>query len=440
MLRLTTQDGAIFQNTDPISMAMAENSIRSTVLDWVMPPLAQRYMETCAQTKTSMQFKSPLTFIHFFIYFLFSLFTTDANPFIKSQIELIASTQSLSLNDQMLSSRLSKPLFKALHFQSNITKIDLTNSFIEDEGFKYLVQAFPTMKQIATVNVTGNLITNIGIKYFSNIFDDAEINCLPELNTLILNENPLQNQCLNALEKVCRNLNQLTTLHLKSTELTDLQGCDLRFGQLLDIDFSFNQFTPTGLLKAIDKLNSCKLEQLRISFCGQLLNRPEPIERNLIDALTKALDAGSCANLQQIHLNGLNLNDVDCWQIVQSLKRSKTMQVLSLRDNSLLTKVTWKMLLEKLSIHCLYLEGCNVLLKDFNDQDEDALAKITNCSENIRLSLSTEAVDAGHFDRIKRIWNSITQYGGKIFQHGRIVWLTTTPTDVDTDIWEYCRT
>lgn len=54
VLRLTTKDGAIFQNSDPISLAFAENSaIASTVLEWIMPPLASRYMETCAQTKTS---------------------------------------------------------------------------------------------------------------------------------------------------------------------------------------------------------------------------------------------------------------------------------------------------------------------------------------------------------------------------------------------------
>lgn len=69
VLRLTTKDGAIFQNSDPISLAFAENSaIASTVLEWIMPPLAQRYMETCAQTKTSKIFLSQTTdqeFINF---------------------------------------------------------------------------------------------------------------------------------------------------------------------------------------------------------------------------------------------------------------------------------------------------------------------------------------------------------------------------------------
>lgn len=54
ILRLTTQDGAIFENTDPLSLAFLENSaIASTVLDWIMPPLTQRYAESCSQFKTS---------------------------------------------------------------------------------------------------------------------------------------------------------------------------------------------------------------------------------------------------------------------------------------------------------------------------------------------------------------------------------------------------
>lgn len=363
---------------------------------------------------------------------------SDADPFIKAQIELIASTQSLSIKDQILSPKHSRPLFKALHFQTNITKIDFTNSFIEDEGLKHFVQALPTMKQITSINLTGNLITMTGVRYFSNIFDGSP-DCLPELNTLILDNNPLQNQSLAPLEKICMNLAQLQTLHLSSTELTDLQNCDLRFANLTDCDLSFNSFTPTGLLKSIDKLNSCKLEKLTLSFCGTLLNRQETLERNVVDALTKMLDAGSCSNLHDIRLCGLNLNDVDCWQIVQSLKRSKVLQTLSLRDNNLLTKVTWKLLLENLSIRTLYLEGCKILLNDLNEQDADALTKVTSCCENVRISLNPDVSDIDQFEMIKRMWTSITQYAGKIFRNGQMVWLTTTPENITNDTWEYCH-
>lgn len=337
----------------------------------------------------------------------------------------------------MLAPKHSRPLFKALHFQSNITKIDLTNSFIEDEGLKHLAQALSTMKQITTLNLSGNLITTIGINYLSSIFDGEQADCLPELTTLVLNHNPLQNQSLSALDRICCSLPSLSTVHLKSTEITDFQNFDMKFTQLIDVDLSFNHFTSTGLLKAIDKLNSCKLEKLRLSFCGSLLNRGETIERNFVDALTRMLDAGSCSGLTEVHVCGLNLNDVDCWQLVQSLKRSKVLQTLSLRQNPLLTKVTWKLLLENLTIRNLYLEGCKVLLNDLNGQDEEALMKLSHSCENIRVSLSFN--DGAQFDMVKRVWNSITHYTGKVFQQNQNVWLTTTPDAILSDTWEYCH-
>lgn len=67
VLQLTTKDGAIFQNSDPISLAFAENSaIASTVLEWIMPPLAQRYMETCAQIKASQYKIAAIEFSQFY--------------------------------------------------------------------------------------------------------------------------------------------------------------------------------------------------------------------------------------------------------------------------------------------------------------------------------------------------------------------------------------
>lgn len=362
---------------------------------------------------------------------------TDADPFIKLQIELIASTQTLSLNDQMLSPKHSRSLFKALHFQSNITKIDLTNSFIEDEGMKNFVQALPSMKQINCINISGNLITATGMNYFSHIFDGPN-DCLPELSTLVLNHNPLQNQSLNALEIICHNLKKLTTLHLVSTELTDLRGVDLSFTQLIDIDLSFNNFIPTGLLKSVEQLKSCQLEKLKLSFCESILDGRETLGTNFIDALTATLNAGNCSNLKEVHLCGLNINDIDCWQIIQSLKRSKVLHTLSLRENSHLTKVSWKMLLENLSIQNLYVEGCKILLSGLNEHDETALTKLPHHCENIKFSLNEEMIELNQFDMIKRIWNSITHYVGKVFRQGKNVWLTTTPEKITSDAWENC--
>lgn len=51
VLRLMTEDGAIFENDDPISVTFGE-VISSTVLDWKLPHISKRYIEVCQQLKT----------------------------------------------------------------------------------------------------------------------------------------------------------------------------------------------------------------------------------------------------------------------------------------------------------------------------------------------------------------------------------------------------
>lgn len=52
VLRLTTSDGAIYESSDPLNLAFSETApLASTVLEWIMPPLSQRYLEACATSK-----------------------------------------------------------------------------------------------------------------------------------------------------------------------------------------------------------------------------------------------------------------------------------------------------------------------------------------------------------------------------------------------------
>lgn len=62
VLQITTADGAIFENSDPLTLVFAEtNPLSSVVLEWVMPPLSQRYIEACAQMKIGIFFESAFT-------------------------------------------------------------------------------------------------------------------------------------------------------------------------------------------------------------------------------------------------------------------------------------------------------------------------------------------------------------------------------------------
>lgn len=309
---------------------------------------------------------------------------------------------------------------------------------------KFLAQALPTIGQLTTLNLCGNLITANGIKYFSSSLEaNIETVLLPDLSTLNLSFNPLQNQSIPSLSKMCRQLPQLRSLSLSSVEFSDLQDFDMKFNALTEIDLSLNEFTSTGLSKAIDRLNACKLMRIDLSYCLASSARNSQNANDLVDALTNALNAGTCAILEEVHLSGCHLNDVDCWRIVQALGRSKQLLVVALRDNPSLTKVTWKFLLENLCVRNLYLEGCNALIADLAETDVMTLQtqSIEQCCKSITISMAagvdSNEPDADQLDLLKRMWNVVSRDAGKLFKQNRNLLLTIEPEIVANDDWTY---
>lgn len=316
--------------------------------------------------------------------------------------------------------------------------IDLANSFLEDDGVKYLAQALSTIPQLASLNLSGNLITSVGLKHLSSIFD-AHVNALSELKTLNLNFNPLQNQSLSSLSKFCMNLRQLKSLQLSSTELTNLEDHDLRFNELSDLDVSCNSFVPGGLVKAMEKLNASKITKLNLSFCIELQTNEDNSEPDdFIDPLVNLLNNGTCANLEEIYLMGCNLNDTNCWRLLQSINRSKILRVLSLRDNQALSKISFKFLLENIFVRNLFLEGCRMLLNDITDADVESILTLHNCCENIYLSLSHQSSKEADLLTLQKIWNIVSRCDGKLFINDMKVLMTLKPDNVSTDEWHYC--
>lgn len=332
-------------------------------------------------------------------------------------------------------------MFKSLHFQSNLTTLDLSNCFLQDDGTKHLSQALPTLTQLSTLNLTGNLITSIGVKYLNSVFDERSENILAELSSLNLSFNPLSNQSLSPLSKFCFHSKQLKSLNLCSTDFTDFENIDLNFSALHDIDLSHNKLSLRSMAKAIGRLNSCQLTKINLSFCFNSIESRESTDVNsndfdVVGALAQMLSSGSCTNLVEIHLDGCYLSDTDCWRLIQPLSRAKSLQIVSLRENISLTKVTWKFLLENIHSKYMHVEGCSSLIADLNDADIEQW-QIKNHFENIYMTLANDDdAQPQQFELLHRHWTSLNSGDGKIFKMKSRILLTTHPECVSCDTWE----
>lgn len=53
VLEITSGDGAVFERSDPLSVVLG-TTVGSNVLEWILPSVAQRYMESCRQLQSGM--------------------------------------------------------------------------------------------------------------------------------------------------------------------------------------------------------------------------------------------------------------------------------------------------------------------------------------------------------------------------------------------------
>lgn len=298
-------------------------------------------------------------------------------------------------------------------------------------------QSLPTLAQLNTLNLSGNLITPIGIKYISSMLEHQP-NCLAELKELYLSYNPLQNQSLISLSSICDNLPELRALHLSSTELTNLEDFDLKFGSLVDLDLSYNHFQSQGLSKAIEKLNVCHLARLNVSFCcpdieGGANDMVDNELKPLVESLVRTLHAGTCAHLEEIRLAGCRLNDVDCWRLLQPIGRSKVLRLVALGDNPQLTKTAFKHILETIATRNLHIEGCRMILTSLNELDVDSIP-ITNCPECITVSMPNSGIDTEEINILKKLWIAMSRGRGRVFVKGTTA-LLTLRADSYNKIW-----
>lgn len=310
---------------------------------------------------------------------------------IQSTLDLIQATQELKITDQSLNKLTSEPIFKSLQHQPNLESVDLSNNFLEDEILKLLATILPSLPRLKNLNLAGNHITRDGVTNLAAVPADQ----FPDLESLDLSFNPLANQSIPSLNVLLTKSTNLKKLALCATNMTDIPDPpseSFKYSQITDIDVSFNQIKLLNFNRLLKKLNSCRIVSLNLSFSCT--------DRGVMESIVAFLNAGTCEKLRDLNLSGLDLEDGDIWILLQALERSKNLNSLKLMENRRLTSTTLKLLMERLSVKQLELDGCWKLYSKIGDN----VYVTGQCSiGNIRMTVDpvTRTID---LEWINEIW------------------------------------
>lgn len=339
---------------------------------------------------------------------LFSFAHPEPDPNIHSTLELIQSTHCLSLADRSLRPNISKPLFKAMHHQSHIQSIDLSDNFLEDESCRFLAEGIVTLTKLKSLQLSGNAITQQGLTTLVEKLVNAASTCLTTLELLDLSHNPLGNEGILQLSKLTVQTPALRSLHLVAVQATHLSS--LKTSNLTCLDVSHNQFDVSELRKCLRSLNACKMSALNLGFC---VNRDGG---NATQVLAEWLQSGTLAALKELHLSGWDMDDGDVFELVQTLRRANAMDSLFLMDNPQIDTIGFVQLVQHIRVSRLFLDGCPAIARHLATIP-DTQSNIGECKW-IRVSSDgqTDSVNA-----LRRFWTRLHGNAANVVVHRRQV-------------------
>jgi len=229
-----------------------------------------------------------------------------------------------------------------------------------------LAKALPTLLQLKTLRLKCNAISNQGLEA---LLCGQAMEKLEHLEELELSQNPLGNASLRTLHRYCVSSagQALTTLHLSQCELTELQDFDLAYTQLSSFDISFNQLTQQSVRRLTDELNSCRLEQLNLSYMRWPLDEQSGFA--LGERLVTLLESGTSERFVRLEIAGCGLNDAHIYKITQYLAKAKQLEWLDISDNERLSGPALGYVLDELpQLRTLLATNCIRLMDDLRLQ------------------------------------------------------------------------
>ncbi|CAH0548154.1 unnamed protein product [Brassicogethes aeneus] len=330
-LELETKSGAILADDDLLSLlfpmgSMQAEQVEARVLKWSLPPLIDRYRESCAHMETVQDV-------------LLSKLAEEMSDV-------------LNISNKGLRSATVAPLCKAINHQSNLLEINLSGNFLNTDCVKMLCASLGSLENLQKLNLSS---TGLQAGHLSMIAQATSAQ--KRLECFDLSDNPLRNESLFHLRTITQN-SQLTHLNVSGIGLkSDIDDITLNLSSMQDLDVSDNDLSTRDLKCLLGNLDAKVLKSVNMS-------RLRPNNAKVLQTLTEEVfKLEPVENLKVMKLSRCNIDDTELFNILWH--HTKKLTTIDLSYNCDVTGLSLQRLLDHASLCNINLIGCKNIFRNF---------------------------------------------------------------------------
>ncbi|KAL5234044.1 hypothetical protein ACI65C_001454 [Semiaphis heraclei] len=363
ILNLTTDDGAILDENDPIDLVYGLQEVLGNIIGWNTETLIETYKKLCMESN--------------------SIFDESISQF----LDVLQATGTLDMSDYMMTPNvLHITLNVACHYH-HLQLLCLSGVALEDNGMKMLSEYMSNLQQLIKLDVSCNNVSSIGIGYWTTSITNNK--CTMNLEFLDISHNPITNAGLAHLRVITQNVSSLRSLYLRDIDIN--HDCydyasELYLDNIEELDLSFNMLGRTGVSGFFIRLDPMRLKYLNVRNTGSSM---------VLRECTLFLERSQADCLHSIDLSSLDLEDEDLDLLCNCLESAGNLQHLWLADNPKVTQMCIDRI-KHLSVKFVHMAGCKpVDISQFDTIDLEQMSisgygdstLFKNAPYNVKVSL-----------------------------------------------------
>lgn len=363
ILNLTTDDGALLDENDPIDLVFGLQEVLGNVAGWSTETLIETYKKSCDESR--------ITF----------------DEQISQFLDVLQATGTMDMSNYIIMSNVMNTALNVICHYQHLQVLCLSGVALEDNGMKVLSEYLSNMQRLIKLDISCNNISSIGLGYMTTSLSNNK--CLNNLESFNISHNPITNVGLIHLRVVTQHCTSLRSLFIRDIDI-DHNCCDcaseLYLDNIEDLDLSFNLLGRTGVNWFFIRLDPMRLKYLNLRNTGSSTVLRECVlflERNQADGL------------QSIDLSSLDLDDEDLDLLCSCLESAGNLQHLWLANNPRITQMCIDRI-KHLSVKFVHMVGCkSVDMSQINSIDLEQMSLtgygqsnlFKNAPYNVKVSL-----------------------------------------------------